>query len=116
MATFRDQLVGAWELVEYQAYSADDRSNTIHPMGKNAEGIIMYTPDGYMSAQLQTPGVPSFDPPGTDDNWAEVGRVSQNYSISTFSRILMVDVTIRITSLTPVASSWTKREMITDRS
>lgn len=51
-----------------------DRSNTIYPMGKAAQGIIMYTPDGYMSAQLQTPGVASFDPPGTDADWADVGR------------------------------------------
>lgn len=34
----------------------------------------MYTPDGYTSAQLQTPGVPAFDPPGSDADGAEVGR------------------------------------------
>ena len=74
MASLRDQLVGAWELVEYSAYSPTDRSNIMHPMGPIAQGIMMYTPDGYMSAQLQTPGVSKFDPPGTDSDWAEVGR------------------------------------------
>ena len=94
MASLRDQLVGAWELVEYRAYLCvsslakliltltfivshcrpKDRSDTIYPMGRDAEGIIMYTPDGFMSAQLQTPGVAKFEPPGTDKNWAEVGR------------------------------------------
>ncbi|PGH26875.1 hypothetical protein AJ80_01457 [Polytolypa hystricis UAMH7299] len=29
-------------------------------MGKDAQGIIMYTPDGYMSAQLMAPGAPPF--------------------------------------------------------
>ncbi|CUM50836.1 unnamed protein product [Debaryomyces tyrocola] len=30
------------------------------PFTKNAKGIIMYTPDGYMSAQLGTMNVPKF--------------------------------------------------------
>ena len=72
--SFRDQLVGAWTLIEYSAHSPTDESDKIWPMGKNAQGIIMYTPDGYMSAQLQTPGVAAFDPPGTDKDWAEVGK------------------------------------------
>lgn len=71
---FRDQLIGAWTLVEYSAHSPKNKDDVIWPMGKNAQGIIMYTSDGYMSAQLQTPGVPNFDPPGTDSEWAEVGK------------------------------------------
>ena len=72
--SFRSKLVGAWELIEYNAYLPNDQSNIYHPMGANAQGIIMYTPDGYMSAQLQTPGVPAFEPPGTDTDWSNVGR------------------------------------------
>lgn len=71
---FRDQLIGAWTLIEYSANSPSDENDKIWPMGKNAQGIIMYTPDGYMSAQLQTPGVVDFDPPGTESEWAEVGK------------------------------------------
>ena len=58
MATksLRDQLVGAWELIEYSAHLPNDPSNKKYPMGPDAKGIIMYTPDGYMSAQLLTPG------------------------------------------------------------
>lgn len=74
MTSLRDQLIGAWELVEYQAYLTTDHTNTIHPMGKHATGIIMYTPDGYMSAQIQSPGVTSFERPGSESNWAEIGR------------------------------------------
>jgi hypothetical protein len=48
MHSLRDQLVGAWELIEYTAYRGNDTSDFIHPMGPKAEGIIMYTPDGYM--------------------------------------------------------------------
>jgi len=73
-SSLRDQLIGAWELISYTAYSSSDRSNVIHPMGPSARGIIMYTPDGYMSAQLQTPGVPNFNLPGTEAEWAAVGK------------------------------------------
>ena len=72
--SFRSKLVGAWELIEYKATLPSDPNNIYHPMGKDAQGIIMYTPDGYMSAQLQTPGVPKFEPPGEDTDWAKVGR------------------------------------------
>ena len=78
--SFRLKLVGAWELVEYKATLPDDPSNVFHPMGANAHGIIMYTPDGYMSAQLQTPGVPEpkgssiGSHAGSDAEWAKVGK------------------------------------------
>ena len=29
-------------------------------MGEEPQGVIMYTPDGYMSAQLMHPGLPKF--------------------------------------------------------
>jgi hypothetical protein len=74
MSSLREKLVGAWELIEYQAYLASDRSNKIYPMGPKAEGIIMYTPDGYMSAQLLTPGQKSFPLPGNESDWATVGK------------------------------------------
>lgn len=56
----RSRLVGAWELVEYSAALASDPTSKIYPMGRDATGIIMYTPDGYMSAQLQIPGQPPY--------------------------------------------------------
>ena len=74
MVSLRDQLAGAWELVSYQAPLASDPSSILYPMGEDAKGIIMYTPNGYMSAQLQTPGVKGFEYPGTDQDWAGVGR------------------------------------------
>lgn len=49
--TLRDYLVGAWTLESYQS-SALDGSDVRYPLGRDAKGIIMYTPDGYMSAQI----------------------------------------------------------------
>ena len=55
----RDQLIGAWNLVSYVETPVDG-SEKRYPMGKDAKGIIMYTPDGYMSAQLMTTGRRNF--------------------------------------------------------
>ena len=52
MATgLRDQLIGAWKLVSYVEEPVDG-SEPFYPLGEKPHGIIMYTPDGYMSAQL----------------------------------------------------------------
>ncbi|MQB27891.1 lipocalin-like domain-containing protein [Agrobacterium tumefaciens] len=55
----REKLIGAWKLVSYEERPVDG-SPTIYPMTKTPKGIIMYTPDGYMSAQLMTPGRAEF--------------------------------------------------------
>lgn len=55
----RDQLIGAWKLVSYEERPVDG-SRPVYPMGQTPMGIIMYTPDGYMSAQLMKPGRKPF--------------------------------------------------------
>jgi hypothetical protein len=55
----RAQLIGAWKLVSYQEIPVDG-SEPFEPLGGEPHGIIMYTPDGYMSAQLSTPDRPKF--------------------------------------------------------
>ena len=50
----REQLIGAWKLVSYQEIPTDG-SEPFEPLGSDPQGIIMYTPDGYMSAQLSAP-------------------------------------------------------------
>ena len=47
----RTNLIGAWTLQSYESSSIDG-SNVTYPLGVDAQGVIMYTPDGYMSAQL----------------------------------------------------------------
>ena len=44
-------LVGAWKLVRWEIAYSDDRPISL-PFGDDAEGMIMYTPNGYMSASL----------------------------------------------------------------
>ena len=55
----RERLIGAWKLVSYVEKPIDG-SAPFYPMGEEPQGIIMYTPDGYMSAQLMHPGRPKF--------------------------------------------------------
>lgn len=76
--SIRSKLIGAWELVEYRAILESDPSDIIYPMGRDCNGIIMYTPDGYMSAQLQIPGQPPFKindlNGGSTEELAEAGK------------------------------------------
>jgi hypothetical protein len=55
----REKLIGAWMLESYAEYPSD-RSAPSHPLGEDAEGIIIYSPDGYMSAQVMRVGRPAF--------------------------------------------------------
>jgi hypothetical protein len=48
----RSNLIGTWELVDHFAYLPHDQSNKVYPMGDDAEAILTYNSDGYMSAQF----------------------------------------------------------------
>ena len=50
-------LIGAWRLVTYEAHAGDEVS---YPLGEDAAGYIMYTPDGYMSVLITAAGRPNF--------------------------------------------------------
>jgi hypothetical protein len=57
-AGLRDELIGTWTLVSYvetPVNGSPQRSVRGKP-----EGILMYAPDGYMSAQLMRPGRGTF--------------------------------------------------------
>ncbi|HET6501284.1 MAG TPA: lipocalin-like domain-containing protein [Amycolatopsis sp.] len=60
--TVHTRLVGAWTLVSYETRRTDG-GGTVHPLGADARGIIMYTPDGFMSAQIMRTGRPNFATP-----------------------------------------------------
>lgn len=55
----RDQLIGTWKLIAYVEKPVNGSPPT-HPMGERPMGIIMYTPDGCMSAQLMRPNRSPF--------------------------------------------------------
>ena len=47
-----EQIVGGWELDSYIETDAETGKSS-EPFGSHALGFILYTPDGYMSAQIQ---------------------------------------------------------------
>ena len=53
MSLFKS-LIGAWKLKSYQSRPVDSTSSgaVIEPLGSKPTGMILYTPDGYVSAQL----------------------------------------------------------------
>jgi Lipocalin-like domain len=57
--SIRERLAGCWRLVGYEVTA--DGGATDRPLGANPLGTILYTPDGYMSAQLARPGPYAVD-------------------------------------------------------
>jgi hypothetical protein len=58
-ATLRDSVLGAWELVSFS--STDVATGAVeHPLGPSPRGLIVYTPDGHMSAQLANPDMSGY--------------------------------------------------------
>lgn len=51
MSTLREALLGGWELSSFDSVDADTGA-VAHPLGTAPRGLILYTADGYMSAQL----------------------------------------------------------------
>ncbi|EIA18919.1 hypothetical protein KKC_15239 [Listeria fleischmannii subsp. coloradonensis] len=52
-----EYLIGTWELVDYD-YQIDGKKS--EPLGQNPTGFLMYTPDGYVSAQMMKQGRPAY--------------------------------------------------------
>ena len=56
----REKVLGTWRLVSYM--EQDDRGGPVtFPLGRDALGLIMYTTDGFMSAQLMRSGRHDYD-------------------------------------------------------
>jgi hypothetical protein len=49
--TLRDRLLGGWELLSFSSRDVDT-GEVSHPLGEHPHGLILYTDDGYMCAQL----------------------------------------------------------------
>jgi hypothetical protein len=58
--SLRARLIGAWELVSAVERDVETGIET-HVLGEHPRGLILYTPDGYMSAQLQGPARAPFE-------------------------------------------------------
>jgi Lipocalin-like domain len=79
----RKHLEGAWFLESYTETDVQS-GEVVYPMGRNPEGLILYTSDGYMSAQLGAGRRARFKSDdlysGTSDEYATAGRSYIAYS------------------------------------
>jgi hypothetical protein len=79
----REQLVGAWALMSFVERDIETGVEN-HPFGEHPLGLILYTPDGYVSAQLQRPERPPFADGdllhATPEEYAAAGRSYIAYS------------------------------------
>ena len=57
--TLRELLIGTWQLQSYTE-TAVGESQASYPLGDDAQGTILYAPDGYMAAQLMRQGRKAF--------------------------------------------------------
>jgi hypothetical protein len=81
--SLREQLVGAWKLVSFVERDVETGIEN-RPWGERPLGLILYTPDGYVSAQLQGPNRTPFatEHPlrGTPEEYAGAGSSYIAYS------------------------------------
>lgn len=81
--SMREKLVGTWALVTYTEFPVDG-SAPVQPFGDKPEGFIIYTADGYMSAQLSMPRRALFSSgdwfEGTDAEYRDQGMTYISYS------------------------------------
>jgi hypothetical protein len=52
--TIRESLIGAWELVS-RVETGAETGEAYRPVGDKPQGLLLYTPDGYMSARSAQP-------------------------------------------------------------
>jgi len=45
----KDQIVGSWRL---ESFEIEEPSKRLRPWGKNTQGLLIYTPDGFMSVGI----------------------------------------------------------------
>jgi hypothetical protein len=82
-SSLREALVGAWTLVSWVQTDVTTGEEFL-PMGDSPVGFILYTHDGYMSAQLTTPDRANFADGdmnrGTPDEYIAAGKSYLAYS------------------------------------
>jgi len=75
LESISSQLVGVWTLLSYTEEKKGFKDTT--PLGLNPVGFLIYTPDGFVSAQLMMPGRAAFQSRewfrGTPEEYVESG-------------------------------------------
>ena len=59
-SSFRSRLIGSWNLISYEAISTADASDIVYPLGKTCRGRAIFSPDGYVSAHIQSSDIQPY--------------------------------------------------------
>jgi hypothetical protein len=77
-----EALIGVWRLREYSDVTEDTAAR--HPFGQDPDGLLIYTPDGFVSALLMARGRPNLSgngfTEGTPDQYSAAGRSFIGYT------------------------------------
>lgn len=81
--SLKEQVVGSWRMKHYVEID-EQTGEKNYPFGENPDGFILYTHDGYMSAQIQKSGRKLFKDNdmfrGTEEEYKEEGSGYLAYS------------------------------------
>jgi Lipocalin-like domain len=89
--TLSKQILGAWKLVSYVEEPVEGEPHQF-PLGLEPTGLILYTTDGFMSAQLMKPGRMPFSS-GDVFNGTPKEHVEQGSGYMAYSGPYLVDET-----------------------
>lgn len=83
ISNLRNNLLGAWRLVSYIETHVSTGAQR-YPMGERANGILIYSADGYMSSQIQAEGRAKYASgdmfTGTPDEYIAASRTFLSYT------------------------------------
>jgi Lipocalin-like domain len=99
----REQLIGGWRLVSYTETPHGGEAS--HPLGDNPLGAILYTPDGYMSAQLARQG------PYDDDQQPDAYAIAYSGSYAVDEQAATVDHQVQVSVIPAWVGSTQTRQV-----
>jgi hypothetical protein len=77
-----EALIGVWRLREYSDFTEGTASH--YPFGEDPDGVLIYTPDGFVSALLMARGRPNLSgngfTEGTPDQYTSAGKSFIGYT------------------------------------
>ena len=116
--TLKEQLVGTWRLLKYTLQDEDGKD--YYPLVEDCRGFLIYTADGYVSAQLMASGRPAYQSgdlhEGTQEEMAAAAEgyiaYAGKYSVDGENKILkhQMDVSMNPTWLDQVQERYLEIE------
>ncbi len=82
--SLKEQIVGTWKLVSW--VFENEHGETVHYLGPNASGILMYDRNGYMNAQLMKGDRALFASPSINGSTPEEAHRAFNSYLAYFGR------------------------------